>query len=49
MRKTLHTFEYLILSIILFTAFTFNVLQAAEEDAKALKFQLMRIIMIKVW
>jgi hypothetical protein len=37
MRKTLHTFEYLILSIILFTAFTFNILKAAEEDAKALK------------
>ena len=37
MRKTLHTFEYLILSIILFTAFTFNILKAAEEDAKARK------------
>ena len=37
MRKTLHTFEYLIFSIILFTAFTFNILKAAEEDAKALK------------
>ena len=37
MRKNLHTFEYLILPIILFTAFTFNILKAAEEDAKALK------------
>ena len=37
MRKTLLTLKYLILSIILFTAFTINILKAAEEDAKAIK------------
>ena len=37
MRKALQTFKYLLLSTALFIAFSFNVLQAAEEDAKALK------------